>query len=70
MVIMMIRRVLVEELLHQDSRGWSPVFENFSARSVWARGCIPSCSALNDACDRTTLEMRGLSPMIISGDSR
>jgi hypothetical protein len=46
-VIMMIMRVLVEELLRQDSRGWSPVFENLLVRSVWVRGYVPLCPALN-----------------------
>jgi hypothetical protein len=46
MVIMRMMRVLVEELLHQDSRGWSPVFENIPARSVWVCGFVPSCPAL------------------------
>jgi hypothetical protein len=34
-VIMAIMCVLVEELLFQDSRGWSPVLENFPVRSTW-----------------------------------
>jgi hypothetical protein len=35
MVIMVIMLVLVEELLCQDSRGWSPVLESFLVRSMW-----------------------------------
>jgi hypothetical protein len=49
MVTMMIMHVLVEELLHEDSRGWSPIFENLPARSVWIHGYVPSCPALNGA---------------------
>jgi hypothetical protein len=46
-VIMMIMHILVEELLRQDSRGWSLVFKNLPTRSVWVCGYAPSCSALN-----------------------
>jgi hypothetical protein len=49
---MMIMRVLVEDLLRQDSRGWSPVFENLPVRSVWVRGYVPSCPALNGTAPR------------------
>jgi hypothetical protein len=47
MVIMIIMRVLVDKLLRQDSRGWSIVFENLPARSVWVGGYAPSCLVLN-----------------------
>jgi hypothetical protein len=47
MVIMAIMRVLVEELLCQDSRGWRPVLENLPARITWVYGYVPSCQALN-----------------------
>jgi hypothetical protein len=40
-------RVLVEEPLCQDSRGWSPIFENLSARSMWVLGYVPSCPDLS-----------------------
>jgi hypothetical protein len=46
---MMNMRVLVDKLLRQDSRGWSPVFENLSVQSVWVGGYAPSCPALNGA---------------------
>jgi hypothetical protein len=49
MVIMMIMRVWVEQLLHEDSRGFSLVFENLLAKNVWVRGYILSHLALNDA---------------------
>jgi hypothetical protein len=41
MVIMVIKRVLVEELLCQDSRSWGMVFKNLPARSVWVCGYVP-----------------------------
>jgi hypothetical protein len=46
-VIMMIMRVLVDKLLLQDLRGWSPVFENLPTRSVWVGGYAQSCPTLN-----------------------
>jgi hypothetical protein len=47
--IIIIMPVLVGEPLCQDSRFWSPVFENLSTRSVWVRGYVPSCQALDGA---------------------
>jgi hypothetical protein len=47
MVIGMTMRVLVEELLCQDSRGWSLVFENLPTKSVWHCGYVLSCSSPN-----------------------
>jgi hypothetical protein len=47
MVIMMIIRVLVDKLLHQGSRGWSPLFENLPTGSMRVYGYAPSCPALN-----------------------
>jgi hypothetical protein len=49
MVIRMIMRVLVEELLCQDLRGWSLVFENLPVRSAWVCSYVLACLALNDA---------------------
>jgi hypothetical protein len=44
MVIMAIMRVLVEELLCQESRGWSPVLESFPIRCAWVSVVMsPSC---------------------------
>jgi hypothetical protein len=43
---MVIMRVLVEELLHQDSRCSSLVFENLPSSSMWVRSFLPSCPAL------------------------
>jgi hypothetical protein len=54
MVIMSIMRVLVEELLLQDSRGWSPMFENLPTRSMWVYGYVTSCPALNDTAPQKT----------------
>jgi hypothetical protein len=47
MVIMRIMHVLMEELLRQDSKGWSPMFENLPAKSVWVCGYVPLFLALN-----------------------
>jgi hypothetical protein len=52
MVIMVIKRVLVEELLCQDSRSWGMVFKNLPARSVWVCGYVPSCPTLNGAASQ------------------
>jgi hypothetical protein len=46
---MMIMCVSVDKLLRQDSRGWSPVFENLSVQSMWVGGYAPLCPTLNGA---------------------
>jgi hypothetical protein len=48
MVIMVIMSVLVEELLREDLRSWSSVFENLTTMSVWVCGYVRSCPALNN----------------------
>jgi hypothetical protein len=45
---MVIMSVLVEELLREDLRSWSSVFENLTTVSVWVCGYVRSCPTLNN----------------------
>jgi hypothetical protein len=45
MVIMMTIRVLVEELICQESRGWSPVLEIFPVRCAWVSVVMSCCAS-------------------------